>query len=425
MCSSDLLKQVLDAMRKPDASAILVGHAVGLITACTRHCQQEIKSLPPLLSLLAASLRVNDIGIRCSALASFIRINLAGCEEENRQFDPRMLISAVQRRFPDQCVAVIMDYGPTRCEMNLLAQTAADYQRAMMKCAQDRDLYALGKTLAQLIVRTEFSVSEGGFQYIDERTGRPEFADVGLPFKMWVDSLPHCAKALRDKNRSSVDLDEADILDLKYYILRQRIPDAIVHAQNAIKRNPHVAYFYYAIGLGADQARALRAVKKGLKAKTTTPFVHYYMLWRAIVSAGNLGVTILADARPGDQEYAEGIAFLMSALDDAKEFFDVAPPDARYMATIVHWFVVLSIAIKGPQLSVDLKELKVCPNVDQALRLVTDISKARFQEVGDRSSGHGAHRIPLQEDSDAPHPGDDSQIIPKGCPRLCIYYHVL
>lgn len=353
-----VLKQVLDAMRKPTATVILVDHGISLVTSGTRHCHQEIKALPPLLSLLAACLRVTDIGVRCNALASFIRINLPGSEEENRFFDPRKLMDAVQRRFPGHLVDAMMDFGMLRCETTLLGKTAADYQTAMMKCAQDHNLHTLGRTLAGLITRTEFSVSEGGFQAYNDR-GEMEIIDVGLPFKLWTDALPHCAKALRSGKPTPLDLDHADILDIKFHILRQRIPDAIAHAQGAIRRNPHVAYFYYAIGLGADQAQALRAVKKGLRAKQTTPFVKYYMLWRAIVSAGDMGVTTLANARAGDPEYSEGIAFLMSALDDAKDFFDIAPPDARHMATIVNWFVVLTLAIKGPELSPELTELEV------------------------------------------------------------------
>ncbi|THH28452.1 hypothetical protein EUX98_g5738 [Antrodiella citrinella] len=366
-----VLKQVLDAMRKPNASLILVDHGISLVTSGCQHCHQEIKALPPLLSLLAACLRVSDISVRCNALASFIRINSPGSEEENRFFDPRKLMDAVQRRFPGHLVDAMMDFGMLRCETTLLGKTAGDYQTAMMKCAQDHDLRTLGKTLAGLIVRTEFSISEGGFQSYNDR-GQMEFMDVGLPFKAWTDSLPHCAKVLRDGNPTPLDLDMADILDIKFYILRQRIPDAIAHAQGAIKRNPQVAYFYYAIGLGADTAQALRAVKKGLKAKQTTPFVKYYMLWRAIVSAGDMGVTMLANARAGDQEYSEGIAFLMSALDDTKDFFDIAPPDARHMATIVNWFVVLTLAIKGPELSPDLKELEPAFKKLEIARRITE-----------------------------------------------------
>ncbi|KAH8101844.1 hypothetical protein BXZ70DRAFT_80136 [Cristinia sonorae] len=371
---SNVLRRVLEAMRRPNATVILVDHGISLITSCTRHCHQDIKSLPPLVSLLAACLRVNDISVRCSALASFIRINLPNSEEENRFFDPAVLMQAVKRRFPDGPLESMVEYGLNNCETTLLIKTTTDYQKAMMQCTQDRDMYTLGKTLASLITRTEFSVSEGGFQYVDERTGRTEYADVGLPFKMWTDSLPYCAKILRQRNSSprDLDLDDADILEIKFHILRQRIPDAIAHAEKAIKRNPHVAYFYYAIGLGADLPKALRAVKKGLKAKQTTLFVKYYMLWRAIAVAGDMGVTNLANVREGAQEYSEGIAFLMSALDDAKTFFEVAPPDARHMAVIVNWFVVLTIAIKGPELSLDLKELAPAFKKLETARQITE-----------------------------------------------------
>ncbi|TCD65203.1 hypothetical protein EIP91_002989 [Steccherinum ochraceum] len=371
----NVLRQVTNAMRKPTASVMLVEHGMSLVTAATRHVPEDIKALPPLVSLMAASLRVNDMSARCSAVVTFIRINHNGSEEENRHFDPQMLIKAVERRFPGHLVDVMCDYGATQCETWLLAKTAGEYQKAMMKVAQDRDLHALGNTLAELIVRTEFSVSDGGFQAYDDR-GRPEMIDVGLPFKMWLDALPLCAKALRNaRGATSLDLDKADILDIKFFIIRSRIPEAIAHAEKAIKRNPHVAYFYYAIGLGANQAQALRAVKKGLKAKQTTPFVKYYMLWRAIVSAGNMGVTGLAMAKAGDQEYSEGVAFLMSALDDAEEFFKIAPPDARHMSVVVNWYIVLTFAIRGHELSEDLREL------EPALKRL-DISRQITEHIG-------------------------------------------
>ena len=77
-----------------------------------------------------------------------------------------------------------------------------------MKCLRDKDLVSLGRTLGRLITTTEYSVSEGGFQSIDPVTGQPEFPDVGLPFKMWTDALPVCAKALRDTGNAK-DLDLA------------------------------------------------------------------------------------------------------------------------------------------------------------------------------------------------------------------------
>ncbi|OBZ78395.1 hypothetical protein A0H81_02619 [Grifola frondosa] len=233
-----------------------------------------------------------------------------------------------------------------------------NHQRAMMRCAQDHDLYALGKTLSQLILRTEFSILEGGFQTLDERTGQYEIRDLGLPFQMWTDALPHCAKALRVRG-SPADLDMADIVELKFLIIRQRIPEAVELGQRAVERNPKLAYAYYAIGMSADNSLGLRAVKKGLMCKNTTPFVRNYMLWRAVEHAGNMGVSLLQEAKAGDKDHTEGVAFLMSAFEDAKAFVSDAPPDARHMHTILNWYIILALAIRGPELSENLGELNV------------------------------------------------------------------
>ncbi|TCD65202.1 hypothetical protein EIP91_002988 [Steccherinum ochraceum] len=348
----NVLRLVTNAMRKPTSSVMLVIHGMSLVTAATRHVPGNIKALPPLVSLMAASLRVNDISVRCTAVVAFIRINQDGSEEENRHFDFHALMDTLQRRrFPDNISDVMRDYGTSQCETWLLARTAQDQSNAAMNVVKDRDLHAYGNALAEIIVRTEFSVSNEEVPAY--------FSPEQLPFKTWSDALPLCAKALRNaRDATSLDLDKADILDIKFFLVRARIPEAIVHAERAIKRNPHVAYFYYAIGWGPDHAQALRAVKKGLKAKQTTSFVKSYLLFRAVVSAGNMGVTGLATAGPDEKEYSQSIAFLMSALDDAEEYFKVAPPDARYMATMVNWYIVLTFAIKGHELNEDLRELK-------------------------------------------------------------------
>lgn len=291
-------------------------------------------------------------------MAGLIRLNAADAEMDLKYHDPQKLMTAVRSTFPEHLSNLLVDHGPYNCETTLILQCAGQYQRAMMRCAQDHDLYALGRVLGELITKTEFAISEGGFQALNERTGKLEVMDVGLPFKMWTDALPLCAKALRT-NGSRSDLDTADILDIKFHILRQRIPDAIQHAKKAIDRNPNVAYYYYAIGLGANHEQALRAVKKGLKAKQTTPFVRQYSLWRAVEHAGDMGVSMLTSARTGEQDYIQGVAFLMSALEDAKSFVAEASPDTRHLHTILNWYIILTLAIRGPELSPDLRELDV------------------------------------------------------------------
>ena len=353
-----VLRMTTDNLRKPNASPFLISHGLGLVTVSTQHSYKECKALPPLLTFLVSCLRSNEITTRCNALAGIIRMNYAEAEHAPTFWDPRRMMAVIQSRLPDELADALVDYGYERCDLTLTLRAAQDFQRAMQACYDDKDLHKLGKRLAELITRTEFSITNGVYQFIDERTGRIEMFNDGLPFVQWLDALPHCARALRAKGAPG-DLDDADVVEIKYHIVKQRIPDAIRVANAALERNPQLAYAYYAIGLGANSENGLRAVKKGLKATKTTPFVKNYMLWRAVEHAGNLGVSRLQEANAGGKDYNEGLAFLMSSCEDAKRFIAEAPPDSRNLGTILDWYILCSIATRGPELSPDLHELDV------------------------------------------------------------------
>ena len=88
------------------------------------------------------------------------------------------------------------------------------------------------------------------------------------------------------------------------------------------------------------------------------------MLFRSVGS--------LAQARAGDKEYSEGVAFLMSALEDAEEFFKVAPPDARHMTDVVNWYIILTLSIRGNEISEDLREIQPALNRLDIARQITE-----------------------------------------------------
>ncbi|TFK49399.1 hypothetical protein OE88DRAFT_1662959 [Heliocybe sulcata] len=350
-----VLRTIIAQLKRPTTSYYLISHAVGLLGAATQRCSKEYKSFPPALSFLVAILRCRDINHRCEGLGGLIRYNHQSAEDDLRQADPRKMMSAVQRGFPKRLNDVLMQYGPERCDVYLTLSCTKDHTAAMMQNAQDRDFFKLGKVLARLILMTEFSIAEGMFQSQNPVTGQPEVIDVGLPYTMWSDALPHCAKALRSKG----ELDLADIIDLKYHIMKARIPAAVEHAKHAIKRSPEVAYFYYAITMTADLELGLRFAKKGLKAKQITPFVRFGLLRRAVDHAGTLGIQILTSPQGyhGEQKWDEGVAFLTSALEDAKTFIENAPPDSRQMKNMLNWYIILTLTMKGSEMSHELKEL--------------------------------------------------------------------
>jgi hypothetical protein len=356
-----LIPVVIDFMRKPGVTIQLLHHGLELLTHPVLHCWSECKADAPLQNLLVACLRSADLTVRVSALGGLLRLEALSSEEDQRHFDPRKLIAAIERRFPDHLVDILTDYGSMRCDTFLTMTSTADNQKAMMKCAQDKDLYSLGLKLAELITRTEFSIAEGGFQMQDPRTGQIELnRDIGLPFIMWSDALPHCARAIREKGRPGEE-DLADMITAKFFIIRSRIPDAIEAAKRGLQRNPKFAYFYYVITLGKDHCEGLRSAKKGLKCPKMTPFVRFGLLHRAVELAGNLGVCRIQESSPGDRKYDEGVAFLMSAMEDAKAYATEAPPDARHMKNVLYWYICLTLTIKGPETPADLQELQVCP----------------------------------------------------------------
>ena len=356
-----IMRLLLRNLRKPNPSPYLLSHALELLSACSLSCAQEIKAFPSLISLLTACLRSEDLTLRSTSLLGVFHIYHKESVIDRGNLDPKVFMSAIQRGFPPELNDVLMAYGPQRCDTYLILQATSEFQKAMLACVQEgtQGLYKLGLKLSELILRTEYSITDGMYQTQNERTGALEVADVGLPFQMWSDALPHCATAMRNRG-TPADLDKADILECKYFIRKQRLPEAYELAKKAIARSPQVAYYHYVIGLSTkDTPEGLRASKKGLRCSQTTPFVRNFLLWRATEHAAMLGLTKLQSCRAGDLEYSEGVAFLTSALEDAKAFVSEAPPDTRNMGIMISWYILLTIVMRGPNLGLELTELSV------------------------------------------------------------------
>lgn len=353
-----LLPIVLDFVAKPGASLQLLHHALEFCGHLTQHCTHECLAYPAVVDFLIASIRSPDLHSRFYALGAVIRLHKSSPDPEILFNDPGILMDAMQRGLPDHLAELIVNYGTARCESTMTLRSSAEYQKAMIECAHNRNLYKLGLTLAELIPRNEFSINEGGFQAVNQLTGRPEFISAGLPFTMWADALPVCAKEIRQRRRSNEE-DLADMLDLKFFVIRSRIPEAIALAKKSIERNPKFPYFYYIMTLGSDLEEGLRYAKKGLKIKNATPFVHHMLLSRAVEIAGNLAICRIQESTIGDRKWDEGLALLSSALDDAQIYLAKAPPDTRHRKSVLYWYIALTLADKGPELSTDLRQLKV------------------------------------------------------------------
>ena len=353
-----VLEVTLENMRKPISTYYMMNHAIPLLTSSTLHCPEICHNYPPILKFPAACLHSKDLTVCYTAMGGLIRLHHHEAKPERVFHDPQKLIDQVLKGFPDHIADIMMDYGLIQCNTYATLQATHDFQKAMMAVVQDHDLLTLGRTLAELIVRTEFSIAKGSFEAEDPRTGKREAFNTSLPFTLWTESLPVCASKLRQTGQAS-DVDLADILQIKFFIIWQNILDAVVKAKAAIDRNLDIAYWYYTISLGANDEDGLRFAKKGLQCKHITNFLKFAMLYRAVEHAGSLAVTKLQEASQGDKTWEEGYAFLTSALDDAKEFIQRAPPDSRHLQNMLNWYIILTITYKGPEISVQLDELQV------------------------------------------------------------------
>lgn len=333
-----IIKLIVEAMLKPNPPYYLLNHGLNFFMATSLYYRKEMLAMPSLMDLLVACLRCNDISVRCDAWITIMRIGTYGAERDVRAFDPFMMMSLGRKKLPPHLEEPCKRYGEDKVERYLTTQTLTECNEAVSQCNKDHDLCKLGLKLAELITRTEYS------------TG-------GLGFMLSDDILHECAKVLREKGF----FDEADILDVKYWISNSDIDKAANVAESAIRRNPHVAYYYYAVGLHANSERALRAVKKGLKAKQTTPFVRHYLLWRAVDHSSKLGVLRLTSDHMCSPTWEEGVALLTNAYEDAKTFMLEAPPDAKHMMGMTNWYMILGVVLHGPEYSAELKELLVRP----------------------------------------------------------------
>jgi len=352
-----ILDTIVLVMKKPNATKYCISHGERLLSYSSFFHSKEIISNSSALNFLVAGLRCKAWESRCSCLAGLLRLYRLNSEDDIRHLDPNTMMQAMMQKIPPRINDTLMNYGPTRCEVFIRLQTSRDFTKAIMQVPQDRDFFKLGLELYECIVRTEFSIPEGHFQAQDPRTGRLEKFDIGLPFENYPDALPVCANVLRKKGPEYQD--KADVLDIKYMIMRQRIRDASELAKKSLTRNPDFAYYHYAISLVADAVIGLKAAKKGIKCKQTTPFVRFQLMQRAVEHAGHLGIRLLEETGgQGDDKWEEGIAFLMSAFEDAKRFVAEGPPDNRYMRNVLYWNILLTIVIQGPDVTPDLSQVR-------------------------------------------------------------------
>lgn len=190
-----------------------VEHGRLLLASTTLHINATHWAVKETEQFLIAGLRSEDWGILSVALGGLMRLYKPGSEEELRHLDPQVILSAVQRP-PNILKATMAAYGPRKCDIFLTLVASRDVQSAMIEAVQDHNIYALGMKRYKIILSTEFSIYDGYFLETDPRTGQDRIMDTGLPFERYIDALPICAKAIREKGVAE-EQDAVNVLELK------------------------------------------------------------------------------------------------------------------------------------------------------------------------------------------------------------------
>ncbi|RPD71450.1 hypothetical protein L226DRAFT_525313 [Lentinus tigrinus ALCF2SS1-7] len=362
----DVLQVTIELLRHPQATLGTFNYGLHLLATTTRHCPAECRAIPSLFPLFAAFLRSRSVHARGMALSGFIRLPLAETGPTQRKTDPNRLIAAVRGPVPRVLFNLMDAYGLNSCESQVNAEVClealpAAMNQFVMSPRTDRDLCVLGETLAKLILSSEYGMAKMWFQ--DPRDGRPLEGMLGLPFSNWWDALPLCAKAIRARGQPG-DLDTADVLELKYHQLHHDVDKFLALAEPAVARNPDLAFAQHALTYSADYTQSMRAMIRGLKCTNTTPYMRRELLMCGVRQPSQIGEMFLRDAVTYDMPGTEGdkrelgLAALRMARKNALMFMSEASPDSADMREILNWYILDTIALRGPELSDDLAAIQ-------------------------------------------------------------------
>ncbi|VDB88342.1 unnamed protein product [Peniophora sp. CBMAI 1063] len=353
-----LLKSALFYIRKTNTSHHLRDHILEFLTGASQHCYKDFWENEHAIDFLMSCTRNKDIRIRADGVGGVMRACITLGEVEQTRYDPNKMMQALRRPWPPRVSDLLVHFGAEKSDTYLSIQGTKHFMEAMKAVAGDRDFIKCGRRVAELILRTEHSITQGGWQVENPRTGKFEMNNMGLPFTMWHESLPACARELRKTGRAK-DLDDADILELKYLIIERRTDEAREIAVRAVERSPTIGFFYYVLAMvNVGKPEGLRDAKKGLKCPNMTGYVKNGLLYRAAEHACDSAVRKLQDAIHDEQQLHEGYAFAVSAWEDSKTYIQQAPPDGRSMLSVCYLHTLLTILLYGHEQTPDLPRLK-------------------------------------------------------------------
>ena len=341
-------------------SVTFLVHALQLLVSPTEFFPEECLKERSLPSILVAFLRSKDIGTRGLALTGIL--NLCGVESEPDRHIVKIqhISDALDGKigkpesfgsFSPEALQQLFDNSYART----LLESSLDYFAAMSQAAKDRDLCALGHTVARLFQQSTFIV-DTEWKEVEDAAGISPSSPS--PYTYCSDVLPECARSLRERGDRS-DLVCADIIDMKFLLVCSRFQEAYSLAVEVLEREPRLAYAHHVISMGHYPARALLAAREGLLCPDVTPHLRQQFLWRAIEIASREAYKAMARRVNSIARCQASAAILRTALVDGKTLISEMAPDNPLLLTILGWNIVNTIVVQGDQLGSTLQGLEV------------------------------------------------------------------
>ncbi|KAI0694247.1 hypothetical protein C8T65DRAFT_557184, partial [Cerioporus squamosus] len=355
----DMMDTVKLILHRPYTSKTLLTHALMSLVTPVQYIPEQCTD-DSLNALLVALLRVQDVRTRTTALEAILILYRADADADKHDVDLERLALSLERpgpRPPFLGEITPQDYSNwlEQSESSTLYHSLVEYIEAMSKAARDQDLASLGRTIADIVMRSP-AVVEGNWQHL-ERSGS-QLERRRLPFLRWSDALPECARMLR-RSGTRADRDAADILDMKYFMLRDRVEEAVALAKETTTRDPTHVYAHYVVSLCGDTTEGFQAAIQGLQCLQVTTFLRRQMLWRAVEFGAWQGFEYILTSDDEDiQSRDKGVAFLKAAWENAETFLTEAAPDAHLRLTMLGWSLLLTFVLRGAELSEDLREIE-------------------------------------------------------------------
>ncbi|KZT40751.1 hypothetical protein SISSUDRAFT_1059966 [Sistotremastrum suecicum HHB10207 ss-3] len=366
-----LLTLALDRMQgclanKPDSSICLsTCHEIMLPIGLANLYPEVAAASPRTLQCLSACLRNSSLSIRVLGMRGLYDLCFDTAGPTN-PFEFTHFLPPLVEGFPPEILEAYLAYGTTEFYGQVNLESRIWFGELVQEHTDNLNLFEYGMAIANGILEVEHPIWPLPF----------EQKSAKYPFNTWVDILPHAARVLRSRS----ELDNADILDIKFLMGAKRWQDAIDLARKAAKRSPDIVFWYYSMSMtNEDNEGALRAAQRGLQCPDISQHMRIALLYRTCRTAWDLTLATLTKGDPEESSWEEGLAYMAICHENLKTAAEVCPPDTPGFDILINLLILSHILRRGPDLSSDLRELK--PLIKKA-RLISRIDDGMRERCG-------------------------------------------